>query len=119
MSKDKSRAKAGQPSAPETPYTGTESLDFTDRTPTSPPAADAAVRPEASRSRSVVRPRKTTGSSDRDKAGSSRRLAVPVLIVIAIGVLIAFAATKRSTNEPVTPSPSAAPGSPAYQSPSA
>lgn len=110
MGNDESRPKAEQGSTPAAPYTGTGSLDFTDRSPATPsPGADA---------RPARRPRKTTGSSDPDKARSSRRLAVPFLIVIAIALVVAFALTRRPAKEPVTPSPSATPASPTQRSPS-
>jgi adenylate cyclase len=65
----------------------------------------------------VASPRKTTRSSAGDKTGSSRSLTVPVLIILAIAVVVAFAMTKRSSKQPATPAPSATPSAPPYQSP--
>lgn len=108
---------------PRSPDVGPDSLDFSDAGPPSPvpppsPGADAhaaGARASGSESAAVVRPRRTV-RSERDSAGGARKVAVPVLIIVAIGV-VAFAMTERSSKESVKPAPSGKAPSPAQTSP--
>lgn len=122
MSKNKSRRKAKQRSAPAAADSAADSLDFSHIGPSKVPAPGAGAKPvgrKASRSGSApgVSPVKTTGTPDQDKAGRSRRLAVPLLIIIATVLVVAFATTERSSKELATPDLSATPTSPTSRSP--
>lgn len=105
---DESLRETDQRNAPPPRDLGADSLDFSHAEPAEP--STPAPTPS-----SVVPPRKTTESGDRDKASGSRKIAVPVLIVIAIAVVVAFAMTERASKEPVTPGAKAT--SPTPQSP--
>jgi hypothetical protein len=113
MNKDESRRKAGQRGAPATPESGADSLDFSHIGPGESPAPVADAKPagaKASRSRSasVVPAHKRIGSSARDEAGA-RRVVVPVLIIIAIGLMVTVLTTEHASQELATPEPSATP----------
>ena len=111
MSKDKYRPKAGKPSAPATPKSDDDSLDFSHLGEPAPVADPKPAAKKAKRRRpaAVVQPQKATVSSEPDKATGFRRVAVPLLIVIAVALIVVFAMIDHSSKEVAAPPPSAAP----------
>src|SRR5688500_6008404 len=106
MAKDEPPSKPAQRGAPAKPGAAGDSLDFTESGPSKPP-----VRP---------RPRKRPPTDDRVKVSSARRLGVPFVIVVAIVFVVVLIVAERSSNEVVTPKPSAkagAPSQPAFKPP--
>ena len=122
MKKDKSPPQADKPSAPATPDSEIDSLDFSHigpaKSPAPPSGADgkaSGARPVAGRSTSRKGPRAPTGSAVQVKRAGPRRLVLRIVIIVTIGLVIAFAMSQRSSDEAVTPQPSDVPAPPAHQ----
>lgn len=79
-----------------------DSLDFTPKEPAKPPAPAR---------------RKRARSADREKAASSRRVGLPVLIIGAVIVAVVLVTANHSSKEVVKSAPSAKPAAPKPQAP--
>jgi hypothetical protein len=113
MTKDEPPRKPKE-GAPTKPDAERDSLDFTDGSPrvdhVAPISRDASKR----RSASNVRPGKTPGSGELEKPRGFRRVVVPVLIIIAVGLTVRLVMTERGPEELTSPSRPAKPTPPTY-----
>lgn len=117
---DFSPVKAEEPRPPGDEVDTLEDAETHKRRRTRAPAAAAPAKSRGNKAPSgkeisVEQMRKAVGSSDLIEAPPRRSLAIPLVIIAAIGVIALFAMTERPSKEVVTVAPPSKKAPPTYQ----